>query len=185
MKHGIDETSGRLAQLELRFKKINIVNDQVKTWCTRIWTKFGQMTEDDMFRQDNQDMLVQFMCMDKIITKELNDNREQYDTWKKFIEAAHTVNRFHSTGNDTLYTNTNVRIRPISGMTHGDGDGRMSNISKGAIGDIGQENDDSAFNEICKNELNRQRENVKEKKDRFEEELRQKRLAEERKKNEK
>jgi uncharacterized coiled-coil protein SlyX len=58
LRTGIDETSARLSQLNERFKKINIVNDQVKTWCTRIWTKFAQMTEEEVLRQENQDMLV-------------------------------------------------------------------------------------------------------------------------------
>lgn len=131
LKKNMGDNQRSLAQLNERFKKINIVNDQVKTWCHRIWSKFGTLTEDEMFRQECNDTLTTFQCMDKIITKELTDNRDQYELWKKFIEAAHTANRFNNTGTDSLYANTNVRIRPVSGLTHADGDGRMSNISKG------------------------------------------------------
>lgn len=124
--------------------------------------------------------------MDKIVSKEVADSREQTEIWKKFEEASQTVNRFHSTGNDTQYTNTNVRIRPISGITHGgDADGRMSNISKGAIGEISQDDNDATFNENAKMDLERLRERVKERKDNLEEALRKKLAEELRKKNEK
>lgn len=137
LRNSITDTSMNLAQLNERFKKINIVNDQVKTWCTRIWNKFGSLTDDEMFRQESSDMLLQFKCMDKIVTKELADNQDHLDEWKKFIEATHTANRFAGGATDSMYTNHNIRInpRPISGMTHADGDGRASNVSKNQLGD--------------------------------------------------
>jgi peptidoglycan hydrolase CwlO-like protein len=50
LRNTIDETSNQLNSLNERFKKINIVNDQVKTWCHRVYNKFGVLTEDAMFQ---------------------------------------------------------------------------------------------------------------------------------------
>lgn len=58
LRNGIADTSAHLAALNERFKKINIVNDQVKTWCTRVWTKFGSLTDEEALRQESNDMLV-------------------------------------------------------------------------------------------------------------------------------
>jgi len=58
LRNGIADTSAHLAALNERFKKINIVNDQVKTWCTRVWTKFGSLTDEEVLRQESNDMLV-------------------------------------------------------------------------------------------------------------------------------
>jgi hypothetical protein len=45
----------------------------------------------------------------------------------------------------------------------------MSNISKGAIGEISQDDNDATFNENAKMDLDRLREKVKERKDNLEE----------------
>lgn len=60
LKNKISDTSRQLSQLNERFKKINIVNDQVKTWCNRVYNKFGVLTEDPVFQQDPQDMVKVF-----------------------------------------------------------------------------------------------------------------------------
>ena len=46
LRHEIKEHSRELSQLNDRLKKINIVNDQVKTWCRRICSKLGVLYED-------------------------------------------------------------------------------------------------------------------------------------------
>lgn len=53
----ITEHSLQLGKLNDRLKKINIVNDQVKTWCRRICSKLGVLYEDarmydQYFQQD-------------------------------------------------------------------------------------------------------------------------------------
>jgi hypothetical protein len=57
LKAGITETSRQLAQLNERFKKINVVTDKVKIFCNRIWGKMGAITEDEMFKAEGNDMV--------------------------------------------------------------------------------------------------------------------------------
>jgi hypothetical protein len=42
------------------------------------------MTQDEKEKRDS-DVLSQFKTIEKIVTKELNDNREYTEVWKKFI----------------------------------------------------------------------------------------------------
>lgn len=37
------------SQLGDRFKRINIVNDQISNWAKRVYLKFGNFTEDPIF----------------------------------------------------------------------------------------------------------------------------------------
>lgn len=85
--------------------------------------------------------------MDKIVARELTDNQDHNDEWRKFIDAMHNDNRFAGGATDSQYTNLNIRInpRPISGMTHADGDGRQSNISKNR-GDMSVDETEEVFN---------------------------------------
>jgi hypothetical protein len=42
------------------------------------------MTQDEKEKRDS-DVLSQFKTIEKIVTKELNDNKEYTEVWKKFI----------------------------------------------------------------------------------------------------
>lgn len=122
------------------------------------------------------------------MTKELTDNREYTEVWKKFIEAANTGNRFSGKGDkeaESHYFNINTRIRPESSKSRGDMDGRMSNISKGAIGDASMDDGEEAFNRNAILDLTEQRSRIIERQHKLEEELRLKRLAEQREKDKK
>jgi hypothetical protein len=70
------------------------------------------------------------------------------EEWHAFIDATAKATQFAGGATDSMYTNLNIRInpRPISGMTHGDGDGRMSNVSKNQIGDQSQDETDEINN---------------------------------------
>lgn len=35
-----------------RFKRVNIVNDQVSNWAKKVYTKFGNFTDDQTFQQE-------------------------------------------------------------------------------------------------------------------------------------
>lgn len=72
------------------------------------------------------------------------------------------------------FTAKNVRVRPISGFTHGDEtrDGRHSNISKGNT--EGNEDGEDNYNRLAANELEDQRKAIKTKHREALEELRKK-----------
>lgn len=70
------------------------------------------------------------------------------------------------------FINKNIRVRPISGVTHGDDtkDGRASNISKGGAN---EDNDDTEQgNKIALYEMENQRKLVKKKAADYQEKLR-------------
>ena len=51
------------SQIQERFKKINIVNDQVQNWSRRCYQKFGTLTEDPLFQNEPEDLVSMFDCM--------------------------------------------------------------------------------------------------------------------------
>ena len=135
LKNKILDTSRQLAQLNERFKKINIVNDQVKTWCHRVYNKFGVLTEDPLFQQDPSDIVRVFSAMESTVTRELAAIKARRDE-EGDQEGLEFGEVFTDFATDEFLTK-NIRVRPVSGMTHGDEtrDGRQSNISKGAVGE--------------------------------------------------
>ena len=58
--------------LQERFKKINIVNDQVSNWSRRCYQKFGTLTEDTLFQQDPIDLVTMFESMNTVVVRELD-----------------------------------------------------------------------------------------------------------------
>lgn len=79
------------------------------------------------------------------------------------------------------FLNKNVRVRPVSGLTHGDDtrDGRQSTISRGAIGEQSQDDGDETFNRNAILDLQEQRAKVIERQFKLEEELRAKKAKDE------
>lgn len=78
------------------------------------------------------------------------------------------------------FINKNIRVRPISGVTHGDEtkDGRASNISRGnEDAEDAQEN----YNKLAIYEIESQRKAAKRKMQEYQEELRRKQALEEKK----
>ena len=49
MNSELGTTAVELQKLQDRFKRINIVNDQIATWAKRVYIKFGVLTEDPNF----------------------------------------------------------------------------------------------------------------------------------------
>ena len=80
------------------------------------------------------------------------------------------------------FLDKNVRVRPISGVTHGDDtrDGRQSNISRGMGGEGGLDDGDHLFNQGAASDLEQQRNAIKAKKAAYDE-LERKRIAAEEK----
>jgi len=64
------------SQLGDRFKRINIVNDQVSNWAKRVYHKFGNFTEDPIFQQEPKDIVKIFNAMTDCTTNELRQIAE-------------------------------------------------------------------------------------------------------------
>ena len=163
-----------MALLSEKYKKINIVNDQVSGWAKRVYGKFSSLTDDPALQKQPEDMVKVFSAMEHITVTELQqlklnrDDRAEPDD--AFIDLDFATEDF---------INKNIRVRPISGISKADEtrDGRASNISKGEHGDTeeAQEN----YQKLAVYELENQRKTVKKKAADYQEKLRiQQALAE-------
>lgn len=121
--------------LQEKFKKINIVNDQVSGWAKKCFAKFSTLIGAGAAGEQisaQSDMVTLFRGMNKVVTGELEKIIE-----KQKLNDGEDVNMNFGEVFDDFehkdFTAKNVRVRPISGFTHGDEtrDGRQSNISKG------------------------------------------------------
>ena len=98
--------------------------------------------------------------METVCTRELEsikvrEQEEDVDLEEPFTEFANPE-----------FLDKNVRVRPISGVTHGDDtrDGRQSNISRGLGGiEASQDDNDFAFNQGAASDLELQRNQIKQK----------------------
>jgi hypothetical protein len=124
--------------------------------------------------QKPDDLIRVFSCMDEVCTAELEALKERSD--ENPIEPDDTFIDFATED----FINKNIRVRPISGNTHGDEtkDGRQSNVSKG--GDDAEENQQS-YNLQAMMEMDDQRDVVKKKAVTYQEEQRKKLLLDEKK----
>lgn len=130
------------SQLGDRFKRINIVNDQISNWAKRVYLKFGNFTEDPIFQQEPKDIVKTFNAMTDCVQNEL---RQIAENKQDLTEAAGTgdyLDDEYSEFNNEEYRLRNVRLRPQSGLTHADEtrDGRQSNVSRaGGAGEGAEE----------------------------------------------
>jgi hypothetical protein len=143
-----------------------------------VYGKFGALTNDSNLIAQPDDICKVFQIMEEITLKELKQLKERND--ENPIEPDDTFIDFAT----EEFITKNIRVRPISGVTHGDEtkDGRQSNVSKG-----GENEEDKVEKEHFEAiiELNEQREKIKKKIEAYKEEKRKKQLQEEKKANKK
>ena len=165
--------------LQEKYKKINIVNDQITGWARRVNHKFGALTNDFSLQAQNEDITKIFMSMEKIVVAELTELKERSD--ENPVEADDQFIDFAT----EEFIMKNIRVRPISGATHADEtkDGRQSNVSKGGENDPEKEAAKAQFE--AEMELNDQRAKVKEAADLYKRAREKALAAEEKKKNKK
>jgi len=164
----ITEQKKMYSLLQEKYKKINIVNDQVSGWAKRVYGKFAALNDSPALQKTPDDMVAIFKAMETISVTELKalrdqrqDNRVEPDD--AFIDLDFATEDF---------INKNIRVRPISGVTHGDDtkDGRASNISKGGQNDDGENTEQN--NKLFLYEIENQRKLVKKKAADYQEKLR-------------
>jgi hypothetical protein len=142
------------------------VNDQVSGWAKRVFTKFSVLTDDAMLSRQPDDMVKIFEAMESITVSELSTLKDKSDENKiepddAFIDLDFATEDF---------INKNIRVRPISGVTHKDEtkDGRQTDNSRMG-GDDGEEAQDN-YNKLAHYELEIQRKAVKKRYEEFLEE---------------
>lgn len=133
------------------------MNDQISTWAKRVYQKFGLLTDDPIFQQEPEDLVKVFGSMEAVVSKELEEivKRRQEGEDDEGIEYGEVFNDFATED----FINKNIRVRPISGVTHQggqDNDGRQSNVSRG-LGDAGADDQEDNYNKMAILELEAQR----------------------------
>ena len=144
--------------LQEKYKKINIVNDQISGWAKRVYTKFSALTDDATLQKQPEDMVLIFQAMETITVSELKSLKERSD--ENRIEPDDAFIDLDFATED--FINKNIRVRPISGVTHQDNtnDGRASNISRNQGQDESEEAQEN-YNKLAHYELEIQRKAVK------------------------
>lgn len=102
-----------------RFKRVNIVNDQVSNWAKRVYTKFGNFTDDQIFQQEPTDIVKIFHAMQACTAAELGQMAEQKQTPQEAAGVDYMDDEYSEFNNEE-YRMRNVRLRPSSGLTHAD-----------------------------------------------------------------
>mmetsp|Transcript_6922 Transcript_6922/g.5175 ORF Transcript_6922/g.5175 Transcript_6922/m.5175 type:complete len:194 (+) Transcript_6922:708-1289(+) len=162
--------------LQERFKRINIVNDQVTGWARKVYHKFGTLVENAAFEKNADDIVKVFEGMSVVVLEQLNQLHQQDDRGvdQDYGEA------FQDFATDD-FISKNIRVRPISGVTQKDEtkDGRASNISKGVAGSEGNEEGEEHNHKLAVLEMEDQRKAIKMKQREIAAEAARKKAAEE------
>ena len=128
--------------LQDRYRRVNIVNDQVSGWARKVHQKFTQLTDNmpELGKEFNiEDLTKVFSVMENVTVTGLKGIKENDANPADIGEE-----QFFDFGNDA-FINKNIRVRPISGVTQGQADqthdGRASNVSRTGLGGEGEQDE--------------------------------------------
>lgn len=105
-------------------KKVNLVNDQVTGWCSKVIQKVDQQFGENIAAHEYKkslsflfEMISQAVCkqLEQIINEEDEEDRG-YITAKDFMNDFATEEFLHK----------NIRVRPLSGIDRGEDDGKTN-----------------------------------------------------------
>ena len=171
MRATISQQDKDYQMLQEKFKKVNIVNDQISGWAKRVYMKFATLTDDASVSNIPTDMVKVFATMELITVGELKSLREDMNKVEPddaFVDLDFATEDF---------INKNIRVRPISGTTqHGD-DAKTHATHQEENNEDATEN----YNKLAIYEIENQRKTVKKKKDEYLAEIARIRALEEKK----
>jgi hypothetical protein len=171
MRATISQQDKDYQMLQEKFKKVNIVNDQISGWAKRVYMKFGTLTDDASVSNMPTDMVKVFATMEMITVGELQslrDDANKVEPDDAFVDLDFATEDF---------INKNIRVRPISGTTqHGD-DAKTHATHQEDANEDAQEN----YNKLAIFEIENQRKSVKKKKEEYLAEIQRLRALEEKK----
>ena len=174
MRNKLNQQEKDFDGLQERYKKINLVNDQVSGWSRRVCQKFTNMLGNQQLANED-DLVKVFETMEGITVKELKEMQEKAD--EQPLEPDDAFIDFATED----FINKNIRVRPISGTTNlGGQQDRQSQISKGTANQDNEEAIES-YQRLAEFEMDNQRKLVKQKAAMYQEELRRKQALEEKK----
>ena len=62
-----------------KYKKINIVNDQISGWAKRVYGKFAALTDEEILKHPPENIVKIFEAMEEITVNELNALKARAD----------------------------------------------------------------------------------------------------------
>lgn len=146
--------------IQEKFKRINIVNDQISGWAKRVFSKFAALVDNQQLNPGTTDIVKIFDGMNLVVSDELKRLIEQQHIDEdKGIEYGDVFTDFATED----FINKNIRVRPVSGVTHADEtkDGRQSNVSRAQQVTEGNEDGEDNYNKFAQLELEDQRKAIK------------------------
>ena len=176
MRNEITGLNKDYEMMQEKFKRVNIVSDQIQTWAKRVYGKFIKMAPDDSATDGQQNLVGMFGHMNKIVNQELT-KLDDYQKEKEENGDMDYVGVFTNFATQE-FIDKNIRVRPQSGVTHDETkDGRQSSVSKG-VDEEGETGAKDNHFKMAILELEDQRKKIKkDQNDKKEEELRRLLLA--------
>ena len=164
MRQTIVQQEKDFVTMQERYRKINLVNDQVSGWSKRVCTKFATMMNEQHLKNED-DLVKVFERMENITVGELTQMRDKADA-----DPLEPDDAFIDFATED-FINKNIRVRPISGTTNMQQD-KQSQISK----NTNQDNEDAidSYQRLAEFEMENQRKLVKQKAALYQEEIRRK-----------
>lgn len=113
-------------------KKVNLVNDQVKGWSSRVIQKIDQQFGENIQSFENNEnnrktLAFLFENIAKAVVKQLEQiQAEEEGEDQAYITAKDFMNDFAT----EEFLSKNIRVRPLSGVTRGDDDGRTNDYNR-------------------------------------------------------
>ena len=114
MNNTLQNQQKEIDLLQERFKRINIVNDQVTGWAKRVFHKFHSLVDSSMYekKEEDKDIVMVFEGMSTMVVNQLEAFKAQEDRGGD-IEYGEVFNDFATDD----FISKNIRVRPVSGYT--------------------------------------------------------------------
>lgn len=131
MKAQIADQKKQMGMLQEKYKKINIVNDQVSGWARKTFNKFGALTDTSELVQGEtpEELTKIFQVISTVTVDELKELLKKGKDGERPYE--HADDQFIEFATEA-FVHKNIRVRPISGVTDTKDrqDGRASEVSR-------------------------------------------------------
>lgn len=145
-------------------KKVHLVNDQVEAWCNRVIQKVDQQFNENIGAHcGSKTLAFLFEQVAQAVCRQLEQLKiEEDDEDRGYITAKDFMSDFAT----EEFLSKNIRVRPLSGVTRGDDDGKTNDGFNKSLGDAhGGQDPDEKYHEayMIQMEENRKEEKLRRK----------------------
>lgn len=149
--------------------KVQLINEQVEAWCSRVIQKIDQQFNENIGSYHDKTIGFSFVKIEHAIAKQLEQIiHEEDDEDRGFITSKDFMTDFATDD----FVNKNIRVRPQSGINRdmnddarGGGDAAASRHEKDAFGNV---EDDDQYNKGVNMDLEIERDQIIKRKEAYE-----------------